>query len=115
MAEVPRGLIGDAENSLQLVGAHSILGFAEKVDTQEPLPKGKVRVVEDRSSGHRELIAAIITVKLLTLYDLRNLVRRTTWAHNRVRPAESFKVLAALLFAAKLLNESAKINGVLHA
>jgi hypothetical protein len=72
-------------------------------------------IIEDRASRNRELIAAIIAVKLVALCNLRNLARRATRAHNRVRPAESFKVFAALVFASKLLNQSAKINGVFHA
>jgi hypothetical protein len=74
-----------------------------------------VGVVEDRASGDGELIAAIVAIKLVAFFDLRNLVGRATWAHNRVGPAESFKVFAALLLATELLNQSAKINGVFHA
>ena len=115
MAEIPCSLVGDAEDALQLVGAHAFLGLAEKVDAQEPLPQRQVQIVKDRSGGDGELIAASIAIELAALYDLRNLVGRAPWAHNGVRPAESFEVFAALVFAAKLLNQSAKVNGVFHA
>ena len=115
MAEIPCRLVGDAKDALQLIGAHALLRLTEKVDAQEPLPQGQVGIIEDRSCCDGELIAAIIAIKLVAFFDLRNLDRRATRAHNRVRPAECFKVLAALLLAAELLNQSAKINGVFHA
>jgi len=114
MAEIPRRFVGDTQNALQLIGAHSLLRFAEQVDAQEPLPQWQVGVIENRSSSDRELIAALVAIKLMALDDLRNVVRLATWAHNRVGPAKRFEILAALVFAAELFNQSAKINGVFH-
>ena len=115
MAEVPSRFVGDAQNALQLIRAHALLRLTEQVDAEEPLPQWQVGVIEDRSSSDRELIAALVAIELMTLDDLRNVVRLATWAHNRVGPAKRFKILAALVFAAELFNQSAKINGVFHA
>jgi hypothetical protein len=98
-----------------LICAHAFLGLAEQVNAEKPLPQGKVGIVEDCSSCYAELVAAMVAIKLVALYDLRNLVGRATRAHNGIRPAQRLKVLAALVLAAKLLNQSAKINRGLHA
>src|SRR5271154_3419670 len=58
MAEIPRGFVADAECSLDLPRAHSLFGFAHEVDSSEPLPQWQMGIVEDRSSGYAELIAA---------------------------------------------------------
>ena len=65
VAEIPCRLVGDSKDALQLIGAHTLLRLTKKVDAQEPLPQGKVRVIEDRSSGDSELIAAIVAIKLV--------------------------------------------------
>ncbi len=59
VAEIPRRLVGDTKSPLELIGAHPLLGFAQQVDAQKPLPQGEVGVVEDRSSSHGELIAQL--------------------------------------------------------
>jgi hypothetical protein len=73
-----------------------------------------VRVVEDRSSGHRELVTASVAVELIAFYDLRNLVGLAARAFNFIWPAQRLKISAAAIFAAKLLNQTAKIYGVRH-
>jgi hypothetical protein len=112
MAEIPCRLVGKAENPLELVGAHSLARLAEQVDAKEPLPEGQMGVIEDRPGSDAELIAAGIAIKLVALYNPRNLAGKTARAHNGIRPAKRLKVFAAFLFAAELLNQSAKINGV---
>ena len=58
MAEIPGGLVGDPEGSLHLIGRHSLLGFDHQVHGGEPLPKGKVSIMEDRPASRGELVAA---------------------------------------------------------
>lgn len=114
VAEVPCRLVGDAEGPFKLVGAHALLGFAEQVDTQKPLPQREMGVVEDGASRHGKLIAASITVILVALHDPRNLVRFAARAHNAISPAKRLKVSAALVLRAKFFDQGAKINGVCH-
>jgi hypothetical protein len=56
--QVPSGLIGHSQFPLKLVRRHTFLGLDNGVDRQKPLPKGQVSVMENRSSGYREAIAA---------------------------------------------------------
>ena len=58
VAKIPRSLIGDSEGSLNLMGAHSVAGFAEQISCNEPLPQRQVCVMEDCAIRHGKLIAA---------------------------------------------------------
>jgi len=62
MAEIPRGFVADSERALNLAGRHALLGFTEKQGSEKPLGKRKMRVVEDRSGCHAELIVATFAV-----------------------------------------------------
>lgn len=115
MAEIPCRLVGNAQNALQLICAHALLRLTEKVDAQEPLPQRQMRVIEDRSSSHGELVTALVAIELIALDDLRDIDRLATWAHNRIWPAERFEVFAALVLAAELFDQSNQIHGVFHA
>jgi hypothetical protein len=112
MAEIPCRFVASSQSPLDLIRAHSLARFAEQVDAQEPLPERKVGVIEDRSCRYGELITAGVAIKLVTLYDLRSLGRRATRASNVVRPAQSFKVGTATIFAAKLFDQRDQIYGV---
>jgi len=114
VTEIPCRLVGNAQHPFKLVGAHSLAGLAEQVDAEEPLPEWQVGIIEDRSGSDGKLVAAFVAIELIALCHLRNLARFATGAHNLIRPAKCFKVFAALLFAAELLNEGAKINGAFH-
>lgn len=58
VAQIPRCLVADSKRSLNLTSAHALLGFTEQVGRRKPLFEGQVGVVENRSGGHGELIAA---------------------------------------------------------
>ena len=58
VAQIPGGLVGDSQGSVELIGAHALFGFAHQVDRQEPLTQWKVGVVHDGSRRDAELIAA---------------------------------------------------------
>ena len=58
VTEVPSGFVGDAQDALELVGAHALLGLAHEVNGQEPLAERKVGIMHDRSGRHAELVAA---------------------------------------------------------
>src|ERR1022692_2176132 len=59
MAEVPRGFVADSDGALHLVRGKPLTGLAEQMSSDEPLEQGQVGVVEDRASGHTELIVAL--------------------------------------------------------
>ena len=81
MAEVPGRLVGDAERPLDLVRAHPLLGLAEQVDAQKPLPQGQVRVIENRPRRDRKLVPASIAVELVPLRNLRGFRRLAAGAN----------------------------------
>ena len=58
VAEIPSGLIGDLQDALQLVRRYPLAGFTHQVDCGKPLLERKVGIMEDRSSGNGELVAA---------------------------------------------------------
>lgn len=58
MAQIPSSLIRNSQGPFDLVSTHAFAGFAEQVNAEKPLPEWKVRIIEDRSSGDGELIAA---------------------------------------------------------
>lgn len=58
MAEVPRGFVGDAEHSLDLISGDAFARFGHQVGNEKPLRQRQMGVMEDRSHGHGELIAA---------------------------------------------------------
>ena len=58
VAEVPGGLIGDAERSFQLVRANALLRLDHEVHREEPFRERQLGVVEQRFDAYRELVAA---------------------------------------------------------
>ena len=58
VAQIPSGLVGDSQSSVELIGAHALFGFAHQVDRQKPLTQWKVGIVHDGSRRDAELIAA---------------------------------------------------------
>src|SRR6266404_9194915 len=47
MAEIPCGLIGYAQSALELQCGHSLLGFANEKDRDEPFTKRQMRIMKD--------------------------------------------------------------------
>ena len=114
VAKKPSRLVADSQSAAELIRAHPLLGFAEQVGAEKPLPQGKVRVIKDGSGGHRELVAASIAVVLVALENLRNLGRQAARAGHLIWPAESFKVGTAAIFALESFNQRYQIYGVHH-
>lgn len=64
MAEVPRSFVAaDSECALNLTGGHALLRFAEKKGCSKPRCKWQVRIIENCSSGDRELIVTVFAIK----------------------------------------------------
>src|ERR1700722_3465139 len=58
VAEIPCGLIADSQHALELIGRNAFLRLDHHVGSKEPLCKGQMRVMEDRTGSYGELIAA---------------------------------------------------------
>src|SRR6266436_8419546 len=48
MAEVPRGLVGDAKHPLDLIRRHSLARLTEEIRSSKPLRQRQVGIMEDR-------------------------------------------------------------------
>ena len=114
MAQIPSRLVGDAQGPLELVGTHTLAGFAKQIGAKEPLHQRQVRIVENRSCCDAKIVVAAKTVVLLSVRYLRGLCMDAARAFDAVTPAQSFQIFAAFRFVAELLNQGAKINGVCH-
>ena len=69
VAQIPRGLVAHSDGALNLVCADALLALKHEVDGEQPFPKRNLGVVEDGVYGHAELVAALVTVELVTLTD----------------------------------------------
>ncbi len=58
MAEIPRRLVAHANRALNLERGHTLLGLAKQGHSDKPLPKGQVRIMEDRASSYAKLVMA---------------------------------------------------------
>ena len=58
MAEIPSGFVGDAQDSLKLLGADTLLGFHHEQYSHEPLTEREFGIMENGSSKNGELVAA---------------------------------------------------------
>lgn len=110
VAEIPGGLVRDAEHPLQLVCADRLLGLTDHVDGEEPLPERQLGIVEERSDADAELVAASVAVELPAFRNPRDLVRVAARAANAVRPAQLFKVFVAAILGAEPLDQLREIE-----
>ena len=63
MAEIPCCLVADSKFPLHLICGVPLAGFAHQKSSNEPFRQGQVRVIKDRTSGHRELIITVFAVE----------------------------------------------------
>lgn len=110
VAQMPCRLVSNAKRAFNLEGAHSLLALRHQVDRQKPLRERKVRVMEDRSARHAELIAAGIAVVLVAVEHGRNALGLAARALDTLRPAKFRQTLAALFVRTELLNQVHEIN-----
>lgn len=110
MAQMPSGLVGDAQRPLNLQGAHAFLALRHQVDGEEPFRQGQMGIVKDRAGRNRELIAAAIAVVLVAIKHGRDAFAFAARALDTFRPAKLSKTLAALFIAAKFLDQADKIE-----
>src|SRR6266566_481058 len=108
VAEIPSGLVTDAEHPLELIGADTFLGLAHDVGSHEPLPQRKVGVVENRARHDRKLVAASVTVELIPLVHAGQLGGLTAGADRPFRPAQLFQHHPALLIGPEVIHEGDK-------
>lgn len=95
VTEIPCRLVADSEGPLDLVGAHALAGFAQKVDSCKPLDERQMGIVEDAVSENGELIIAVFAVENFGGIDEpynRPFAARAFWL---IRPAEPLQKFPA--------------------
>ncbi len=106
MSHKPRRLVRHAQHAVKLMGAHSLLGRTEKMNSQQPFVLGNVAILKDRVHGHGELLLTVLalvhsrTNRLFAVRLRRQLVgRRATAmrAYRTIGPAQVLKELTGLL------------------
>ena len=110
VAQIPCRAVGNTDCALNLAGGNSLLALRDKVDGNEPFPERQMTVVEDRSRGHRELIAAVIAAIRSAILDRGSVLLVATRANRTFRPAQLFQVFARLLVAAKLFDQLDEVH-----
>lgn len=110
VAEVPGGLVGDADSSTELVGAHALLGFDHQEHSQEPFPQGKLGVLEDGSDSDGELVSAIVAFHLATSLDMGDGLAVASWASDTASPPNMLQIGVALVFGAELFDQIGKVH-----
>ncbi len=60
MAEIPCCFVADSDGPLNLAGRHTFLGFTQQQSSHEPFRQRQVRIIEDRSNRHGELVSRTI-------------------------------------------------------
>lgn len=97
MTEIPCRLVRDTKRALELMCAHTLLGFYEQQDRKEPCLERQVRIVENRLSSDAKLIAAINTLHLFLRRNVKHALALAAQAFDAMRPAEPLQQFAALV------------------
>src|ERR1700760_4473860 len=58
MSHKPRRLVRHTQHAMKLMGAHPLLGRAEKMNSHEPFVQGSVAILKYRVDGNSELLFA---------------------------------------------------------
>lgn len=94
VTEIPRCFISaDSQSALNLAGGHALLRLTEKKGCGKPRRERQVRVIENRSSGHRELIITVLAVEEMLLgfeFDHRAFAAQTTRAFGEAQARQKF-------------------------
>ena len=102
VAQVPCGFISHAKGTFDLVSGHTFPRFTEKQGDHKPFRQGKVRVIENRASGDRELIFAIAAPEQFCIgFKTDNVLSFATRAHRAFGPTQSFEKFTAFFVSRK--------------
>lgn len=106
MSQEPRGLVGDAQHAVQLMGADALLAGAHEIDRLERLVERDMGALEDGADLDRELLAAIGALAKAKAGLAKVIVLAghgaTMGALHAVRPHHAFKVLGGGFVAVKV-------------
>ena len=101
VAKEPSSLVGDADHTGHLRGAHAFLGSGHDVRSKQPLVKRNVRALHDGASANGELVTAIVAKEHTGLRLAAHLTdgkRTTVRASGFTAPTLRFNVRSGLGF-----------------
>ena len=104
VTEIPGGAVGYSQGAVELIGAHTLFGFAHEVDGEEPLAKRQVGVVHDRSRGHGELVPAVLAPPLV-LSSFGHSQATAPDTGDPIRPAQFLKGVGTGFVATETIND----------
>lgn len=110
VAQIPSGLVVDAQDSLQLIGRDSLFGLNHHVDGEKPLAKRQVGVMHDGSGRDAELVATAETGPLVALRNLAEVSVTAASAADLFGPTQPLQELPALLFAGEPVNQPEQVD-----
>ena len=110
VAEIPSGLVGNAERSLHLVSGNALLGFAHKIDGDKPFAEREMGIMHNGSAHNGKLVSATSALPAVVLFKLQCLYATATGTTNTVRPANVLKSFAALVVSLKIIYQGNEVN-----
>ena len=96
VAEIPRGLVTDAEQSLHLIGRDALAGLNHQQHGGEPRLQRQVTVAEDRACRDGELVAAL-ALELVAVGNGAGDIRFAPGTLDAFRPTQTLEQFPALL------------------
>ena len=104
VAEIPRGLVGDAQGALELIRGDALAGLDHHIDGEEPFAQRQVGIVHDGAGCDAKLVGAPPAMPAVVLFQFQNVRVAAAGATNAVRPAQVFQHIAALFIAVKAVD-----------
>ena len=101
MTQVPCRLVAPADNPLDLVGAHTLAGFAEQVGRDKPFRQRKVRILKHGTRDHGKLMLTSVAFVAVVILKPRVTLMFAAWAGDAFGPAQALKNFAASFIRTK--------------
>jgi len=99
MGKKPRGLVGDLQHAVQLVGGNALLAARQQVDRLQHLVQRDMRGLENRSNLHGERLPALATLLqpkpgrlALQFVDAFGVSIAAVGANRTIRPKHAFQI-----------------------
>jgi hypothetical protein len=83
------------------MSTHTFFRFTEQEHSGKPDRQRQVGIIENRTSGHGEVIFTLGTVELLVSLYPRNALAVASWTLNSIGPAELSQSFAAFFICIK--------------
>ena len=109
VTQIPSRSVSHSKSPVKLVGRDTFLGFAHKVNCQEPLSKGKVGIMHDSSRSDREFIPAILAPPLM-LSSFGHPQTSAPGASYPIGPPQFFQGVGTGFIAAETINNGDQIH-----